>query len=339
MGSSFLRKLQVVKQAGYGTYATDLASPTTGVIPTGFKGDYHDMTEFQDPGEEEYNGDLAPTGRPIMVSDFCEFPFDGDLTFENVDYLLSSGWQSKVTGTLNGSLYTRQYSAPAAGSANVPLLATVLAGDDAVAGGKGYGGSDCFIPSLEISAARGAGTKASGSYSGHTLRQLQTSEYSNITSSRLGGTSIPAWLWQLYIDDSTGSVGTTQKKGTLIDWSLKVTSGFHHKQFLGEGVVSPTNYGQNRPEITLDFTFEQNAIALAELVKFETNTPRLIALTATLGSKYIQLYHWGWYTSFDKPSDSDGNTTLSASFKCKKIPGLTGYWQANTNTAAAALFS
>src|SRR5690348_3005224 len=118
MGSSFLRRLVLVKQAGYGSADTDLGSATNGVIPTGLKGDYHDMREFNNPGDSDYNGLLVPVSRPVQVGDMAEVPFDGDLTFDNADYLFNCGWVKTVTGTSGADGYTRVYLTPAEGAIN-----------------------------------------------------------------------------------------------------------------------------------------------------------------------------------------------------------------------------
>ncbi len=351
MGSSFLRKLTLVKQTGYGTSTTDLSAAVTGVIPTGFKGDWHDMSEFQNPGDAEYNGIMVPVNRLIKISDMAEVTFDGDLTFQNVDYLLNAGWQqtlaSSTVGTTGKQRVYSDYGGGTLTSSNWqtsgnPLFSTVIAGDNSVNSGSGYAILDAFITQWSVGAARGGYTTASGTYSGHTLSTLTTPQYTNITASRLSGTSIPAWAWKLYIDDAGGTIGATQKAGTLIDWSIKGNPSFHHKKFL-DGQISPTSYGQGRTEVTLDMTFEQNSTALAELVKFETNAPRLIrlqALGAVIGAgtavNTITFDLVGNYTAFDKPGDSDGNTTIKASFKCMQVIG-TGYFGATTINSVATL--
>lgn len=342
MGSSFLRRLTLIKQASYGSYATDLTSAVTGIVPTGFKGDYHDMKEFQDPGESEYNGFLVPVGRPIQVGDMAEVPFDGDLTFENVDYLLNIGWKSVVTGAGSATPYTRDYTTPAEKAINAPTLVIAQAGDNSTPGntghGYGYGTFDCFITDFDVSAARGGFTTASGTFSGHSLRALTNPENANVTTSRLGGTSIPAWMWKVFIDPVSGTIGTTQLTGTLIDWSMKVSSKYHHKTFQ-DGAVTPTSYGQGRPEVTLDMTFEQNIGIQVEFTAFQASTPRMIRLSATSGSNVIKFDLYGYYTAFDKPGDSDGNTTIKASFKCKYITSVTNFWEATTISAKQVLFT
>lgn len=346
MGSSFLRKITLVKQADYGTSGTDLASAINGYIPTGLKGDWHDLSEWANPGEDEYNGVLVPMNRIIKMSDMAEVPFDGDLTFENADYVFSSGIRKDpTTATVQTTGTQRTYGPPLEGAINTPFFDTVLAGDNSTPGsGKGYAMLDSFIPNFEISAARGDYTKVSGTWSGHTLAALTSPQYANITNVRLGGTSIPAWLWKIYIDDFAG--GPTLKTGTLIDWSFKYNSAFHHKKFQ-DGQISPTSWGQGRPEATLDMTFEQNATALAEYAKFVAGTTRTIQLAATgptigagAAKKTIFLTLSGYYTSFDKPGDSDGNTTIACSFKATEISGSPGSsLTASTITGVTTLYS
>jgi hypothetical protein len=345
MGSSFLRKLTLVKQTGYGTSTTDLGSATNGIIPTGLKGDWHDLSEFAQPGDSEYNGFIYPTSRIIKLADMAEVPFDGDLTFENADYIFGSGWVDGGAPTVIGTTgQKRYYLAPPEGTINSPKFVTVLAGDNSTPGsGKGYAMLDAFVPSFDISAARGGFTQVSGTFSGHTLAALTTPQYSNITNVRLGATSIPAWLWKLTIVDGTPFTGTYTG---LIDWSLKVNSAFHHKKFQ-DGQVSPTTWGQGRTEVTLDMTFEQNASALTEFGKFQAGTPRLIQLLAVgpaiaggTAFKTINLQLEGHYTAFDKPGDSDGNTTLKASFKAYSTTATGGgfYMADYVISATASLF-
>lgn len=83
---------------------------------------------------------------------------------------------------------------------------------------------------------------------------------------------------KLYIDPSTDAIGTTLKSGTLLDMSLKVTTGWNGKNTGGDGRTDFAFLKQTLPEITLEITFEHESSAIAEKKAWRLKQTRLIQL-------------------------------------------------------------
>ncbi len=327
MGARNLRKVQLAKEVTYGTPVT-----VATIIPTGLSGDWHDMSEFTFPGEDEQNGLMLPEGRTVQTSVMAELALDGDATFQNLIYPLQ-GYKAVTSGAVSGVTgFLYDFPSPTTAKAT-PTFFTGQAGDDTQA----YQIKDLVATDIEISAKLGEDTQVSATLQGHTL----TPTTFTAAVPYLAATPIPAYLWK--IDDTGSALGTTQKTGILKDWSAKIKTGMHHKNFM-DGALAPSNWGQGRPEVTLDFTLEQTTGALAEFAKFQAGTRRLIRLEATgavIGAgpatQKATLDFVGTYLSFDKPSDADGNTIISGSLKCFYNGTDTAFFRAQIINALATL--
>lgn len=329
MGSRALRKIQLAKQTVYGTPIT-----TTTIIPTGLSADWHDMSSFIFPGDTEQNGLMLAEGRTIQTGVMAEIPLDGDATYENLPYILQA-WKAVIAGSVTGTT-GQLYDFPAPTTAKAtPTFFTAQLGDDTQA----YQIRDLVGTDFSISAKIGDTTRVTETLLGNTM--IPTTFTAAVPY--LAATPIPAYKWKIYIDDTGTALGTTQKVGILRDWSAKAKTGMHHKLFQ-DGVLTPSNWGQKRPEVTLDFTLEQTSGALAEFAKFQAGTRRLIRLQATgpqIGAgpavNTVTLDFVGTYLTFAKPSDVEGNTTISGQLKCYYNGTDTTFFRAQVINSLATL--
>lgn len=305
MGSYALEKLQLAQQVAFGT-----ANTTATIVISGFTGVLKDTSEFKLTGLDDMNGLMVPDGRIIQVMEKGEITITGDLTFENAPYLLNAGVKAVTSGSVTGTT-GKLYSFPAPTTTRLtPTFYTIQGGDDTQA----FQMMDCICTDWEISAAIGGETTFSATFQGHTVTTT------TFTSSvpLLGGTSIPAWLWKLYIDEPAGTYGTTAKTGILRSWSLKETTGRHLKQFQ-DGVITPSSWGQGKVATTLDYVLEKTAGVVTERGKWKSKTlrkVRLEAIGAQIGAgpatdkitidSVIRYMGWGG------DADADGNTTIDA---------------------------
>jgi hypothetical protein len=131
---------------------------------------------------------------------------------------------------------------------------------------------------------------------------------------------------KMYIDDSTGTIGTTQVSNTLFDASLKVTTGWIAK-YTADGSLFFSFPEQVGPEIVLDVTYEHNATAVAELVKYKADAPRQIKLliegdsVGTAGTTYtyktVAITLAGKWERWEPISDIDGNDVIKGTFRAR----------------------
>jgi len=126
----------------------------------------------------------------------------------------------------------------------------------------------------------------------------------------------------LYIDDDSNTWGSTLKSNTLLQASLKYTSGLIPK-FTADGQLYFSFVQTTMPKIELTLTFEHDAGSVTEKTNWKNETPRLIrllnqgpALTTpglyTYRSIIIDLA--GKWLKFAKIGNRNGNDILEGTF-------------------------
>lgn len=135
---------------------------------------------------------------------------------------------------------------------------------------------------------------------------------------------------RMYIDPSTDTPGTTLKSTTLIDWSLKHTTGWVEMP-AKDGRTDFSDIKHIDDEILLDVTFEHNSIAVSEKAAWRAETERVIrlkftgsALTttdagATYDTKALVLDLYGKWLTFGAEGleDANGDNTYRGQFQVK----------------------
>jgi len=144
---------------------------------------------------------------------------------------------------------------------------------------------------------------------------------------------------RMYIDAIGAAFGTTIKSNTLLDFSLKVTTGWN-PIFTADGVATETaSFGFHkfvRPEVVLDVTFEHNESATDEKAIWRARTGRKVELifqgsllTTAAGYTYKTLtidlpIVW---EKFDKLGEQNGNDIIHAVARMRSAaaaPTVTG---------------
>jgi len=128
---------------------------------------------------------------------------------------------------------------------------------------------------------------------------------------------------KLYIDDAGGTIGTTQKTGTLINASITFNTGIHFKAFAEDATGYAANkVGRGAYRVDAQFTFEFDSDT--EFAKYRLSAPaeRLIRLvsegtqihaTPSAANKKMQLDLYGYWSSWSR-SDREGNLTAQFGF-------------------------
>lgn len=311
-GIKALRKVQIGQEASLGG-STDIAS----TIWRGM-GTLQDNRETTFP--EEDIGILGGTTRSYVAMTGGEIGLEGDATFEQLPYIFNAGIYNTTATTDTGSGYIRTWTVQNASTdpiSSTDLQTLVIEGGD---------NNECeimrygFITEFNLNGNAGEALLVTATVSGREISGGQT---------YTAGLSIPTVetilfsKGKLYIDDSTGTIGTTLVSNTLLNADLSMTTGWQ-SVITADGRLDFSFIKRVADEITLQLTYEHNSIATAEKAAWRNQTERAIRLLfegsalASSGAytyKTLTIDLYGKYESFDALGDQDGNDIVVASFR------------------------
>jgi hypothetical protein len=133
---------------------------------------------------------------------------------------------------------------------------------------------------------------------------------------------------KLYIDEVAGTIGTTEKAGTLLSAKLNIVPGWVARWGASGQLYFTRITHTGKMEITLDLTFEFDGTANTEVRAWINKTARQIRLQAngsalaTAGTKYstkaLRIDVAGKWEKLSGPlTDDDGNDTISGTFRVR----------------------
>ena len=298
-----LRKIQIADEAVKGTA---LAATTI----------WRGMGTIQDNMPvvhvEEDIGNLLGVDRTHVPYKEASITFEPTVcTFEQLPHILDAALMDATPvqdGAGTGYLYT--YNAP---TTALPTIATytIEGGDDQQAEEMEYS----FVTNLTISGSAQEAVMMSADWIG---RQVATTTF----TAALSVPTVEDVLFQkgkLYIDDSGGSIGTTQKTTTFLAFELSGDTG-NRPLYVGDGNLyfeADKNVG---PDFTLSVTFEHDATGVAEIAAWRAETGRLVRiefLGSALGTPgaennlRLTIDAAGKWESFEKIGEQDGNDIVT----------------------------
>ncbi len=310
-GVRALRKIQLGKES----------TPGTAVAATALwrgQGVLDDRREVQ--FIEEDVGYLSGIDRTITPQYLAGITFEETpATFEQLPYVLAAGVKNVTSGTQDGtgSDYIYTYTFPTT-SANSVQTYTIEAGDDQQAEEMEYS----FVEAFTLSGEAGGPVMVSADWLG---RQAQTTTFT-------GSIAVPTvediifLKGKLYIDDVSGTIGTTQKSNTLLSFNLSVTTGWR-PFFTADGNLYFSSIKSTMPEVVMEVTFEHDGTATAEKTNWRNETPRLIRLSfegstvSTPGTSYSKktliVDLAGKWERFEPLDEQDGNDVVTARFRAR----------------------
>ena len=281
------------------------------------KGLIEDQREVRFP--EEDVGYLSLVDRSYTPAYAAVLAMDEiEATFEQLPYILTAGVKAVTSGSADGtgSGYVYTYTFPTT-TANTVSTFTIEAGDNQEVEEMEY----AFVESFKLSGAMGEAVMMSAEWRG---RQATLSSFT-------GALSVPtveeilASKTKLYIDAISGTIGTTQKTGTLLSWALNVTTGMQ-AYTTADGALYFTANKQVGPEVTLELVFEFDGTSTAEKVIWRAGTARLIRLevqgtalttAGTFSYKTLRIDLAGKWEKFNKIDEQDGNDFIAATFRSR----------------------
>jgi len=325
MGIKALRKIQIGKETDKGT-----AVPATAALLGGLT--MKSSPTIHRPVEER--GTMAEFSRSVKVADLAELTFEGDATFEQILYLLHMGILGSVSPSevdTTGKLWTFTPAMVAVGAFD---SFTIEYGDDVQAWETEY----CLARAIEISGAMNEAMRMRAEIFGRQMTPVTFTPSIDPPTVE----SIPFQQVKLYIDDETGTIGTTEKSSSIISASYSINTGLYAKRY-GDGLIIFSVYGEGIKGIELRMTFAFNAGAEVERLLFDGKTLRLIRLEIE-GSvisdaikKKLTLDFCGIYTDFATLSERDGEDVVEVVMSTQQGTNYTTLFEVAVTNAITTL--
>jgi hypothetical protein len=307
-----LRKVQIGKEAAGAGAGTEVDA--TAVMR--LNGMIEDTRKVVFP--EEYVGYLSRTDRNYSPQLGAAINLTGEATFEQLGYILNCGVEG-VAGVKDGAGTGYVYTHTMPTTALKTLYTyTIEAGDNQQAEILTYG----YCPEFTLSGKYGEAWMLDATIHG------QQAALTSFTGA-LAPTAVEEILFgktKLYIDASSGNVGATLKSNTLLEASLKVTTGWIEK-YTADGALYFSFINCVDPEVILDITFEHDTTSVAEKAAWRAGSTRLVRLLSegtalgTAGTAYtyktMKIDLAGAWEKFEKIDEIDGNDVVKGSLRCR----------------------
>lgn len=251
-------------------------------------------------------------------------------TFEQLPHLFEMGIKSVTpTSDSSGSDFIYSYSMPVGSttfmylspstSSNPIKSYTIEGGDNEQAEVMEFS----FIQDITLDFKAGEAVMMSATVLG---REVSTQAFTSSTAAPVPTVSeVLTSKGKVYVDSTTGTVGTTQITNEILSGSLKITTGVRAVP-TADGNLYFSFVKGVRPEVVLNLTFEHSTFAIAEKALWRAGTPRLYQLNftgptlGTAGSTYTTKKFIanlaGTYEKFSALEDSDGDDTITATLRC-----------------------
>jgi hypothetical protein len=255
---------------------------------------------------EEAIGQYANELRAYIAQDGAQITLDSTpCTFEQFPHICEAGIQT-VTPSGTESPYTYSYSFPADTTTEPTLkFYTIEYGDAEDNDEAEY----CFVESFELSGAAGEAVMMSAVWRG---RQMTASA----ATSSLSLPSVEEVLFNkgtLYIDDSGGTIGTTQISNSFVEFTFSVTTGWVPIE-TAEGNLYFSFAKLTEPDISLSITAEHTSDwdSAGEKANWDGETVRLVRISfAGTSSRLLRIDCAGIWMHFSSTEDRDGNSVLT----------------------------
>lgn len=264
---------------------------------------------------DESIGLVAPTTRQYNPSLFAQWQWPSSpMTFQQWPHVLEAGIKAATPGA--STAYLRTYPLPVANTPNTLKTATIESGN-AVAGDASVM-EYAFVESFTMEGA--AGTEP-GAWMGSALYKGRQKAVQSLTGS-LSAPSVEEMLFaktKLYIDDSGGTIGSTQKSAVLIKAKIDVKTGWTpiwtadgNKYFQTIKYVVP----MDQVKFALTFELENTAgVVAAERAKYVAGSLRLIQLLCdgSTSDYQMKINIVGRWEKFATWTNTNGNISVEAS--------------------------
>jgi len=316
-GITALEKTQIGVEA--------LAGSSTDVPTTTWRGNFKLKDTQQVVFPPERVGIFGPTTRSYVPITGSEGLFDGDATYEQLNYFFNAGIYTTTPTTDTGSGYIRTWTVQ---NTSADLYATTDLGTLVVENGDNIQVLTSrfnFVREMALSGKQGEGMMVTATSQG---RDPSTSAgFTAVGSTDLENPAETILFSKvsLAIDPSTDTAGTTPKTETILDSTLNFKTGWVANE-ARDGRTDFSNIKRTDDEITLDVTFEHNGVATAERDAFKAQTERVIQLkflgtalsaAGTYTYKTFIMNLWGKWQTFGSEGleEQNGDNIYRGTFK------------------------
>lgn len=305
-----------------------LAGATTDVPTTHWRG----MAKLADRRETvfppERVGIFGSTTRSYVPRTGGEVVLDGDATFEQLCYIMNAGIYLATATTDASSGITRswrvqQSSSDAYVTTDLGTL-VIEVGDNIDVESQRFG----FVREYTLSGTQGEAIQVNAVVQGRAPSTSSAFTAVGSTDLENPAQTILTSMGSMYIDDSTGTIGTTAKTLTLLDFSFKHTTGWIAMD-AKDGRLDFSDIKHVDDEMVLDVTFEHNGVAIAEKAAWRAQTERAIRLNfagnaltttdagATFDTYALRLDLYGKWINFGAEGleEQDGDNVYKGQFK------------------------
>lgn len=236
-----------------------------------------------------------------------------ELTYEQIAHIFEAAIQ-KATPSGSGT-YTRAYDFPLT-TARAIQTYTLEAGNALVAADQveiPY----AFVSEFELSGKVEEAWMMAATWLGQrwvTASMTAALSIPDVEPALFGNT-------RFYVDDSGGTIGTTQVSGKLLECTIKCMTGI---QFVpvGNGNLYPIAHKYVKPEITLTMAYEleqdeATSFVATERAKWQNRQGRLVRLNVPgSGGRDFTVDMHILYDKFGAYENSDGNVSVKAEAHC-----------------------
>lgn len=301
------------------------AGATTDAVTTHWRGmgKIKDRLEVVFPPEKV--GKYGGTTRSYIPRTGGEVTLEGDMTYEQSPYIFNASIHTAAATTDTGTSQTRTYTVASASSDTIEVtgLSTLVVenGDNIGIERARY----VFGKSFSITGRQGEGLNIS--FVGESRAPSTDASFTAVGSTDLDNPAetILFSMGKLYIDDSTGTIGTTQVSETLMDMTLNMTTGWVALP-AKDGRLDFSSIKRVDDEIVLDVSFEHSTSAEAEKAAWRAQTERAIRLkfegsalttTDTYDKKTFIIDLWGKWRTFaaEGLEEQDGDNIYRGQFR------------------------
>lgn len=311
-GIRAFRKLQLGKENTAGTaVAATYQWRGEGTMEDGTQRNYVD----------EAVGIFMPTDRSYEPFTIAKLAMEeAPVTFESLPYILCAGVKSVTTGVADGSGSGKIYTFPISlTSLNTLKTFTLEAGDNNQAWEAAYG----LVTDFNISGAGGGDSDACMVSANWIAREWSTTTFTALSLAAVTEAVFPKA--KFYIDAIGGTIGTTQKTGTLIEFSLDWVTGVN-ALFAADGQLYFSDAAlRARPEVTCEVKMVYGTNAQVQVANWLAGTSVQIEIKLegptfnTAGTAYscktIKMQLPGSWEKFSGLEDVEGGDIITGTFR------------------------
>jgi hypothetical protein len=270
-------------------------------------------------------GILGGTTRTYVPRTGSEVTLEGDAKFSQLAYVFNAGVKAVDPTTDSSSAKIRTWTVQWSSTdlyASTDLDTLVVENGDNT---EVQVARFVFFKEFSLSGAQGEAVQVSALGEGRA--PSTSASFTTVGTTDLSNDSetILVSKGYLYIDASSGTIGTTAKSETLLSFNLKHTTGWVALP-AKDGRLDFSTVKHIDDEITLDVTFEHNSVATAEKDAWKNQTERAIRLkftgaalssTDTYDSKTAIIDLWGKWQTFGAEGleEQDGDNIYRGTFK------------------------